>query len=184
MTQKTGTASLPPAEMLAKAISMAAQIHERQKDKGGAPYILHPMRLAMRLRTTDYELMAIAMLHDAVEDGEELSAKKLLHYGMSPRVVDAVMLLTHDPEVEYMDYIRRIGTNPDATLVKIEDLRDNSDITRLKGLSEKDVKRLHKYMIAYTYLTGLAKLTRIVMHGDTHAAEYTGNAVWPANKQA
>lgn len=144
-----------PAQSLATAIQIASTLHESQLDKGGAPYILHPIRIAMRLRTEDYELMAIAILHDAIEDSAgTLTLEDLKKKGFSTRVLAALEVLTHERgSMVYERYIQLIGANPDATLVKIEDLRDNSDITRLKGLRKKDFERLEKYSKAYIYLT-------------------------------
>lgn len=146
--------------MLGKAISIASKAHEDQRDKGGTPYILHPLRVMMRLRTTDEELMTIAVLHDVVEDSE-YSIDDLRAEGFSERVLTALGLLSHDPKEPYEDYVKRIGTNRDATLVKLEDLRDNSDITRLKGLREKDFQRLEKYQRSYAYLTKCLEAERI-----------------------
>lgn len=135
------------------AMAVAADTHKDQRDRGGAPYILHPMRIAMRLRTNDYELMSIAVLHDVIEDSKgKVTIAILAALGFSKRVLDALALLTHDPAVPYEDYIAAIATNYDALRVKMEDLRDNSDITRLKGLREKDFQRLIKYSKAYAFL--------------------------------
>lgn len=138
--------------MLGKAIAIASKVHEAQKDKGGHAYILHPIRIMMRLRTNDAELMQIAILHDVVEDSPEWTISKLKLEGFSERVLDALTLLTHEAEDSYEDYVKKISTNPDSTRVKLEDLRDNSDITRLKGLRERDFKRMEKYHRAYLYL--------------------------------
>ena len=138
--------------MLGKAIALAAKVHESQRDKGGHPYILHPIRMMMRLRTDDHELMAIAILHDVVEDSDITSAD-LIELGMTQRVVDGVKTLTHIVGESYDDYIKRVAMNPDAKLIKREDLRDNSDITRLKGLRKKDFDRLEKYNRAWIYLS-------------------------------
>jgi (p)ppGpp synthase/HD superfamily hydrolase len=143
--------------MLGTAIALAARIHEPQKDKGGKPYILHPLRLMMRLRCDDEELMSIAVLHDVVEDSE-VTISDLTDMGFSKRVTDALFLLTHMKGDSYEAYIRKIGTSRDATLVKLEDLRDNSDITRLKGLTEKDHARLMKYNKSFVYLMGVMDL--------------------------
>lgn len=143
--------------MLGTAIALAARIHESQKDKGGKPYILHPLRLMMRLRCDDEELMSIAVLHDVVEDSE-VTISDLTDMGFSKRVTDALFLLTHVKGDSYEAYIRKIGTSRDATLVKLEDLRDNSDITRLKGLTEKDHARLMKYNKSFVYLMGVMDL--------------------------
>ena len=136
-----------------KALRIALSVHSGQTDKGGHPYILHPLRIMKRLNTPDEELMAIALLHDAVEDsGGKLTFETLYREGFSERVVGALRLLTHGPTDDYQEYIRGIAANRDATLVKLQDLRDNSDVTRLKGLREKDFKRLAKYATAYNHL--------------------------------
>jgi (p)ppGpp synthase/HD superfamily hydrolase len=138
---------------LGRAIAIAAKAHETQKDRGGNAYILHPIRIMLRLRTSDEELMAIAILHDVVEDSEHYSLIRLeVEEGFSKRVLDALACLTHPKEEPYEDYIKRVGSNPDATRIKLEDLRDNSDITRLKGIRQKDIERIEKYHRAYLYL--------------------------------
>lgn len=143
---------------LGTAIAIASRVHENQTDKGGKPYILHPLRLMMRLRTDDEELMSIAVLHDVVEDSD-VTIEELRGLGFSERVLAALDLLTHKGSDTYDEYVRLIATNRDATLVKIEDLRDNSDITRLKGLTEKDHDRLKKYNKSYVYLTSVLRMT-------------------------
>lgn len=135
------------------AIALAAKVHEKQTDQGGNAYILHPMRVMQRLRTTDEELMQIAIMHDVVEDSDgQYTIDSLKQLGFSKRVTDALALLTHDKDEEYDSYILKISSNMDAIRVKMEDLRDNSDITRLKGLREKDFERMKKYNRAYVYL--------------------------------
>lgn len=136
------------------AIQQATIAHEGQFDKGGHAYILHPLRIMYRLRTGDEELMSMAVLHDSLEDSKgNVTIESLAALGAPYRVLKALELLTHDPVVDYMDYIRAIQHNPDAVRVKLEDLRDNSDITRLKGLRQKDFDRLARYSIAYRHLT-------------------------------
>lgn len=142
--------------MFDKAILIAANEHLGQRDKGGKAYILHPIRLAMRLRTDDEELMCIAVLHDAVEDGK-VTFNDLVEQGFSSRVVNALKLLTHQRGINYEEYIHNMRDNYDALRVKREDLKDNSDLSRLKGISEKDLVRLNKYAIAYTTITGYIK---------------------------
>lgn len=134
--------------MFDKAIFIAAREHLGVKDKGGNAYILHPMRIAMRLRTNDEELMSIAILHDVIEDSK-LTFEDLLNEGFSERVVAGLRLLTHQKGVSYDDYIDGMRGNRDALRVKREDLRDNSDITRLKGVTEKDLKRMEKYQRSF-----------------------------------
>ena len=137
--------------MLGTAIAIAATCHRDQVDKSGKAYILHPLRMMMRLRTDDVELMAITILHDCMEDCF-VTEQDLHEEGMTNRVVDGVIALTRQDGESYEDFIIRCGTNPDAVLVKLEDLRDNSDITRLKGLRQKDHDRIAKYHKAYIYL--------------------------------
>ncbi len=138
--------------MLGKAMAIASKVHETQRDKGGSAYILHPIRVMMRLRTDDEELMAIAVLHDVVEDSKEWTIERLSVEGFSDRVIGALSLLTHRPEDTYEAYVKKIATNRDAVVVKLEDLRDNSDITRLKGLRSKDFERMEKYHRAFLFL--------------------------------
>ena len=126
--------------MLGKAISIASRAFEDVKDKGGQPYILHCLRVMDNLHTDDEELKCIAILHDYVEDiFKENPEKGLLalsqHFTL--RIVRALNLLTHRKETPYDDYIKAISFNNDVRLVKLADLKDNSDITRLKGLSKK-----------------------------------------------
>lgn len=147
--------------MLGTAIAIAAKAHENKSDKGGNAYILHPMRIMLRLRTTDEELMAMAILHDVIED-TDWTLEQLRHAGMSQRVVNALSCLTHPKTESYEAYIKRVSTNMDAIKIKLEDLRDNSDITRLKGLSQEDIERMEKYHKAYTYLINILKTANAV----------------------
>lgn len=142
--------------MFDRAILIAAQAHLGQNDKGGKSYILHPIRIAMRLRTDDEELMSIAILHDVLEDSE-ITLPYLAEQGFSDRVLDALSLLTHKEGVPYFKYIENMRHNRDALRVKREDLRDNSDITRLKGLREKDFKRMEKYCMAFSMINEYLK---------------------------
>tara|TARA_Y100000034_G_C6644257_1_gene281753 strand:- start:172 stop:603 length:432 start_codon:yes stop_codon:yes gene_type:complete len=139
--------------MLGKAIAFASKIHELQKDSCGKPYILHPIRIMMKLAyTDDQELMSIAILHDVVEDCDEVSLQTLRDMGFSERVVTGVADLTRWASQTYEDHIERVSINPDARMIKLQDLKDNSDITRLKGLSKRDFDRMKKYQRAYVYL--------------------------------
>ena len=142
-------------EQLARAIVIATNIHAGQFDKGGKPYILHPIRLMMQLMF-DTQLATIAILHDAIEDSKgALTIEDLEEMGFSPRVLSALRLLTHDPKDDYLGvYIVAICGNWDAVRVKRKDLDDNSRITRLKGIRPKDHDRIEKYHKAYLMLTG------------------------------
>lgn len=147
--------------LLSRAINIASEVHLNQYDKGGNPYILHPLHLMNQL-LFDKELAIIAVLHDVIEDSDgEWTIEKLKQEGFSDRVLDALSLLTHDTEDDYLTvYIPNIATNYDAIRVKRKDLEHNSNITRLKGLRDKDFKRLEKYCKAFKIL-GDAKVNFI-----------------------
>jgi (p)ppGpp synthase/HD superfamily hydrolase len=137
--------------VLARAIAIAAQAHVDQFDRAGRAYILHPLKVAHYLRTDDAELMAIAVLHDVVED-TRVTYSELAQAGMSERVIAGVRALTKLPGQTAEEYLEQVKSHPDAVLVKLADLRHNSDIRRLKGLTEKDFLRAQKYMKMYDEL--------------------------------
>ena len=140
--------------MLSKAISIVAQAFENKKDKGGKPYILHCLRVMNDVDQNDEELMTISAMHDLVEDCPEWTMARLRASGLfSERVLKGIEVLTHKKEVPYMDYIKLIALNEDTRLVKLSDLKDNSNICRIKGLRKKDFDRLEKYHTAYMYLS-------------------------------
>lgn len=143
---------LNPAQELALAIKIAAEGHLNQKDKGGNPYILHPLKVMHYLKSDDFQLMAIAALHDVVED-TDVTAADLVMIGFSNRVVCAVVLLTKTPNQTPEEYFNGIASNYDAIRVKLADLRHNSDVRRLKGLGDKDLLRIRKYHDMYLRLT-------------------------------
>ncbi len=138
-------------KLLATAIKVAVEDHDGQFDKGGAPYILHPMHL-MNQVMFDTELAIIAVLHDVFEDSS-MDFNYLESLGFSERVLTALDLLTHYSCENYIKvYIKKICSNYDAIRVKRKDLEHNSDITRLKGLSAEDFKRIKKYHKAFQIL--------------------------------
>lgn len=140
---------------LSKAIALASEAFINDLDRGGKPYILHLMRVMQDVGNhtnwSDPELLIIAVLHDLVED-KDVSAAWLFEQGYSDRVVDALFTLSHSKDIDYMEYIEGTSKAYDTTIVKMADLRDNSNIHRMKGLREKDFERLKKYHIAYDYL--------------------------------
>ena len=131
-------------EMLDKALLLATNSHHGQFDKGGAPYILHPIKEMHYLKTEDEELQCMALLHDVVEDCD-VTFVDLEAAGMSKRVIDAVRCLTKQRGQTLAEYKEVIFSNEDAMRVKMCDLRHNSDIRRLKGVTEKDLARMEKY---------------------------------------
>ncbi|MCD8209088.1 MAG: HD domain-containing protein [Bacteroidales bacterium] len=139
-------------ELLEKAMKLAGEVHKEQTDKAGKPYIFHLMRVAERCDTDEEKI--VALLHDVIED-TELTAQNLLDEGFPPLIVDAVLSLTRNDGEDYMDFVERAALNPIARSVKMHDLEDNMDITRLERLEEKDLARLNKYLRAYSYLKSL-----------------------------
>ena len=134
------------------AINIASNAHLGQLDRGGNPYILHPLWVMHKIRHLGEDYMIVAVLHDVPED-TEVKIEHIKAAGFSDRIIDALQLLDHSDEtVPYMDYIKRLAICDIARQVKLRDLEHNSKITRLKGLREKDFERLQKYQIAYDYL--------------------------------
>ncbi len=132
------------------ALTLAQRAHDRQLDKGNMPYIMHPIRVSERCKTPEAKIAAL--LHDTLEDSE-LTTKDLTHSGISAEIAGAVYMLTHQKHDTYEEYIKNLSANKIAAEVKIADLEDNMDITRLIGpLEDKDFQRLQKYKAAYDYL--------------------------------
>lgn len=140
--------------LLSKAIALAATAFEKKFDNGGSPYIMHLIRVMNGVDQSDSELMQIAVLHDLIEDTDYF-LDDLISMGYSIRVTSALDLLTHREWESYESYIERLSVNKDAVAVKLSDLRDNTDITRLKGLRKKDFKRMEKYHRAWVYLNSV-----------------------------
>ena len=137
---------------LDRAIEIATQAHKGQFDKSGKEYIGHPLRV-MEMGMTEQEKI-VGVLHDVVED-TDWTFEALEAEGFSPEIISALRCITKTSENEnYDDFIERVKKNPLATAVKINDLTDNMDIRRLPYLSDKDVKRLKKYLKAYKRLIG------------------------------
>ncbi len=135
---------------LARAIALAAEAHQRQQDKAGAPYILHPLRMMLRMHTED-EMIA-AVLHDVVEDTTK-TLENLRAEGFSAAALAAVDAVTHREGESYEAYLDRAAADPIARKVKRADLEDNMDLKRLHTLTEKDLARLQKYHRVWCELT-------------------------------
>ena len=131
-------------EMLGKMLVLVTNAHSGQYDKGGTPYILHPLKVMHYLKTNDEELQCIALGHDVIED-TDTTYRDLEENGISQRVINGIKALTKLPGETLDEYKHRVFANQDAMLVKLCDLRHNSDIRRLKGITEKDIKRMTKY---------------------------------------
>ena len=132
-----------------KALKLALEIHAGQVDKAGKPYILHPLRLMSKFSTDDE--MITALMHDVVEDGD-ITLADLENLGFSKNVVSAIDCLTKRDNESYEAFISRINQNSLAKKIKIEDLKDNMDLTRLDSISDKDIARVKKYHKALSVL--------------------------------
>ncbi|GGP01856.1 hypothetical protein GCM10010992_03910 [Cloacibacterium rupense] len=138
--------------LLHKAIKIAEKAHSKQVDKYGAPYIMHVMRVMHFGKTLDEKIVGI--LHDLIEDCPEYSYDFLRKQGFSEEQIFAIECLTKNPpDEDYDEFIKRTEKSPLAIAVKLNDLRDNMDLRRInRALTEKDLKRLNKYLKAYNYL--------------------------------
>lgn len=160
-------------------ISLAAQAHEDQFDKSGQPYILHTLKVMHYLKTDDEELKCIAVGHDLIEDCPEYYLNDLKyceiyseyfyennlytyrHYlrylGFTDRIINGIVFLTKITGETYDQYKEKVKSNPDSILVKMADLRHNSDIRRLKGITSKDIERTRKYFEFYLELVEISQ---------------------------
>ena len=136
-------------EQLQFALELAIEKHKNQKDKSGKPYILHPLHVMETVKSDDAKIVAI--LHDIIED-TDVTEEDLLNAGLSKHIVDAVVMLTRSRDEDYMDYVKKLSSNPLAKEVKLADLQHNMDLRRLSTLKERDLDRNRKYQIAYHYL--------------------------------
>jgi len=137
--------------LLEQALFLALKVHRGQTDKGGAPYILHPLRVMLSL--DEPEEMIAAALHDTLEDGG-LSLEELRHRGFPDEVVRALDALTRRPGESYSEYLGRVRENPTAVRVKVADLRDNLDESRIPNPTDRDRERGEKYREALAELVG------------------------------
>lgn len=136
--------------LLEKAISIAARAHEGQVDKAGDPYVLHPLRLMLRMNGPSARIAAV--LHDVIED-TRVTLQELRQEGFSEEVLTLLDRLTRKSGESYEHFIQRIKIDPVATQVKIADLEDNLDIRRLGTLADRDLERLKKYHRAWQELS-------------------------------
>jgi (p)ppGpp synthase/HD superfamily hydrolase len=135
-------------ELLDKMLVIVTNAHAGQFDRGGSPYILHPLKVMHYLKSDDEELMAIALGHDVIED-TSVTYKDLREAGITERVIEGIRALTKVPGETYAEYKERVFASEDAMRVKMSDLRHNTDVRRLKGVTEKDIARMAKYHTFY-----------------------------------
>ncbi len=137
---------------LERAIAIALEAHGGAVDKGGHPYILHPLRVMLSLDAQDDRIAAV--LHDVLEDSD-WTAEGLRHEGFSETVLQALGALTKKDGEDYLAFVRRAGSNAIARRVKLADLADNMNLDRLPQVTEKDRARLEKYRAAVALLREL-----------------------------
>ena len=139
------------SQNIKKAVNIAFNAHKGQYDKGGYPYIMHPLHLAEEMETEDEVITAL--LHDVLEDSD-ISLDFIKEQGFSEAVTEALLSLTRRKDEEYGEYIKRIkNTGGIALSVKKADLRHNMTSERLDNFTEKDKERLKKYKASYKELT-------------------------------
>ena len=125
-----------------KALKIAYEAHKKQLDKTGLPNVFHPYHLAEQM--ADEYTTCVALLHDVVEDSN-YTIQDFIAEGFPTEVSEAIKELTHSKDIPYFKYINRVKNNAIATRVKIEDLKHDSDLTRLNEISDEDFKRIEKY---------------------------------------
>lgn len=127
---------------LARAITIAAFAHQNQVDLGGAPYMLHLMRVMLKAHSQEEQIVAI--LHDLLEDTDWTLAQ-VAEEGFAPEILHSLDRVTHRKGESYPDYIARVKVDPVAAKVKLADMLDNLDLMRMPTLSTEDLERAAKY---------------------------------------
>ena len=142
----------PDVKIIQKAYNYALEKHGTQLRKSGEPYIIHPTNVAYTIAELglDEQTICAALLHDVVEDTNVTFDE--LEKEFSPEIIEALKLLTHDKNVDYLEYVRKIKNNPIARKVKLADLYHNSDPTRMENPTQKDLERKEKYRKAIEIL--------------------------------
>ena len=127
------------------AMKLCFEAHKEQTDKSGMPYVFHPFHVAEQMQ--DEDSTVVALLHDVVED-TDYTLEDLGRMGFNHEVLEAIALLTHAPEVPYVEYLEKIKTNRLAKTVKLADIDHNSDQTRLDPGDERAEYWEKKYKLA------------------------------------
>jgi len=138
-----------------RAIMIASIAHSGQKDKAGKPYILHPLRVMFSVETDDQKIVAV--LHDVLED-TYIQAQHLREHGFSEDIINAIESVTKREGETRMDAAKRTKLNTIGTVVKLADLKDNMDLSRIAVPTEKDKLRLKEYKKIMKFLKLNSKL--------------------------
>lgn len=136
--------------MIDIALAIAKKAHAGQVDKAGVDYIQHPLYVASQVNTEQEK--AVALLHDVIEDSD-ITAADLFASGLSNEVVTAVQILTKKKGQSYQECLGKVKSNNLARVVKLADLKHNSDLSRLKSVTNTDYERVKKYKNAIYYLS-------------------------------
>ena len=140
------------SEKVKKAALIAYNAHKDQSDKGGYPYIMHPIHIAEQMETEDETIAAL--LHDVIED-TDIGFDYLKKEGFSDTVINCLKILTKDPNEDYMDYIRKIKkTGGSALKIKKADMAHNMIAERISKKIQSDDSRMEKYRAAFDILNG------------------------------
>lgn len=158
--------------MLNKAIAIAAEAHDGQVDKGGNPYILHPLRVMMNCKSEAAKICAV--LHDVIED-TKVTFEDLKSLGFSDEIVNALDCLTKRGGESYDDFISRVLPNELACQVKLADLMDNMDLTRIQNPCEKDEVRIQRYKLA------AERILDVLPYSDRDGISFYGSKTDPDN---
>lgn len=127
-------------QILEKAIELALAFHKGQvKSDTGEPYILHCLRVMIKMETE--EEMIAAVLHDTIEKSS-LTLDDLIKQGFSSNVIEAIEAISKRKGEQYGDYINRLKSSPLAVKVKIADLEDNTDLRYVKANDQSSVEKL------------------------------------------
>jgi (p)ppGpp synthase/HD superfamily hydrolase len=138
-------------ELLERAIKLARKYHKGQLDKGGTPYIEHPLRVMECVESIEEKVLAV--LHDVLEDCD-FSKDQLTNAGIPKYLVEKLEILCKGKNEKYFDYIDRVKADKSTVNVKLSDLKDNMNLKRLKEVTEKDINRIEKYKKAKKILEG------------------------------
>ena len=139
-------------ELLEKAIAIAVNAHQGQKDRYNSPYILHPLRVMARLDSATEKIVGI--LHDVVED-TDWTFDQLSREGFPATILSALECVTKKEGEEYEAFVKRSARDPVARRVKLADLEDNMDLRRMPQATDQDLPRLQKYVKAWRFLKKL-----------------------------
>lgn len=129
-------------DLTRKAMEICYQVHAGQHDKAGTPYVFHPYHLAEQMETE--QTVCAALLHDVLEESD-MTAADLTAAGFPAEIVEAVVLLTHEKQTPYLEYVAALLENPIARAVKEADVQHNADLSRLPVVTTRDRMRMEKY---------------------------------------